>query len=167
MKSGIKTCLSLAIGMALALAAVSSPALAQQAAPTQYAVGMVDLDRIVREHPVMIKWQKEFEKVKAEREAQVEKTVKEKFGITDQSQFSQEQRDQVQRMIAQENQRFQSEMGPKQLEKMKQVEEDIKAQSAVIATEKKLFLVLDRSVVIYGGVDITETLLDRIKAKYQ
>jgi Skp family chaperone for outer membrane proteins len=165
-----KIAFSLVFTMLAAAAALAAPASAPQAAPaaaSQFSFGTIDLSRIVKEHPVMIKWNDELDKAKTERSAQVEKMIKDKFGVTDLTQLTDQQRSQGQQVLAQEEERFKAEMGPKELEKMKQIESDIKEQGAVVATEKRLTFILDRSVVIYGGVDVTDSILDKIKAKYK
>jgi outer membrane protein len=126
-------------------------------------VGYIDLEQVVKAHPILIKWNKDLESLKAARENQVKKQIKEKFGVTEKSQLTDSQRAQVQKFVMDENDKFTSEMEPKQNEKMKRVEKDIREVSAAIASEKKLDLVLDRAVVVYGGVDITKDVIEKIK----
>jgi outer membrane protein len=134
-------------------------------AADKVSVGYIDLEKIVKSHPILVKWNKDLEALKAAREKQLEKQIKEKFGVTQQSNITDKQRAQVQSFIMQENEKFSSEMGPKQAEKMKAAEKDIRAASAEIAADKKLDLVLDRMIVVYGGVDITNEVIDKIKKK--
>jgi outer membrane protein len=128
-------------------------------------VGYVDLEKIVKSHPMLIKWNKEIETIKSSREKIVEKQIKDKFGITKQMELTDKQRSQVQQFIMEENQKFAAEMEPKQAEKMKKAEKDIKEAAAVIAADKKLDLVLDRMVVVFGGIDITDAVIEKIKQK--
>ncbi|HOO57357.1 MAG TPA: OmpH family outer membrane protein [bacterium] len=143
---------------------ICGPAMAQE---QQFKIGMVDLDKVVREHPVMQKWTVELETLKAEREKEMENSIKEKFGVTNESELSDQQKVQIQRIIMQENQRFAADMEPKQKEKLKQVEDDIKQFGAVIATEKNYAMILDRMVVIYGAIDVTDQIIEKVKAKYE
>ncbi len=126
------------------------------------AVGYIDLESVVKAHPMLIKWNKEFDTLKASREKELEKKIKDKFGVTSESQLTEKQRTEVQKLILDENQKFASEMGKKNTEKLKQAEKDIKAAAAGVAADKKLDLVLDRAVVIFGGTDITDDVLKKI-----
>jgi outer membrane protein len=174
MKRALKRTLTAAAIAVAAFAFGGSASIAQTAAApaapaaaASFKIGFIDLDRIMKEHPTMVKWTAELEQIKVQREAEIEKTIKDKFGVTNQTELSEEQRTQIQRIIIQENQRFTQEMEPKHKEKLAQVESDVRELGAVVATEKKLDLVLDRVVVIYGGGDVTDAILDKIKAKYK
>ncbi|MFA6450825.1 MAG: OmpH family outer membrane protein [bacterium] len=158
MKTKIKTLLTV-LTVAFVAAAFACPALAA-GKPT---VGYVNLEDVLKTHPALIKWNKELETLKAAREKSVEKQIKDKFGVTKETHLTDTQRAQVQQFIIGENDKFTAEMAPKQAGKMKKVEKDIRDAAAVIASEKKLDLVLDRMVVIYGGVDITADVIKKIK----
>ncbi|GEM_PF-1870766 len=166
MKKRIGMCAAIAAMVLAVSAAAPKTSLSQQAAESKVKVGMIDFDKVIREHPVMVRWQIELETTKDMREKEMEKKIKENFGITDQTELSEEQRAQIQRIIMQESQKFTAEMEPKQLEKMKVVEEDVKEVGAVIATEKKLDLVVLRHIVVFGATDISDAIIERIKKKY-
>ena len=167
MKKRIMMC---AAAAAVAIAGVTiawktTSAQQAQTAP-KIKAGMIDFDRVIREHPVMIRWQIEVETTKDVREKEMEKNIRQNFGINDQTELSEQQRAQIQRIIMQESQAFSAEMEPKQIEKMKIVEDDIKEFGAVLATERQLDLVLLRHVVVFGAADITDAVIDKVKKKY-
>jgi outer membrane protein len=128
-------------------------------------VGFIDVEKVVKTHPALVKWNKDLEAVKAAREKDLEKQIKEKFGVTTESQLSDKQRAQVQKFILEENDKFTSEMAPKQTEKLKGAEKDIKTAAAAVAKEKGLTLIVDKMAVIYGGEDVTADVIKKLKDK--
>ncbi|HOY62791.1 MAG TPA: hypothetical protein PK745_06370, partial [bacterium] len=99
MKKRIGMCAAIAALVLAVSAAAPKTSLSQQAAESKVKVGMIDFDKVIREHPVMVRWQIELETTKDMREKEMEKKIKENFGITDQTELSEEQRAQIQRII--------------------------------------------------------------------
>lgn len=154
----------------VAALALSSITFAQQPpAPPASAlkIAMVDLNRIIEEHPISLEWDTELNNRKAQREDEVKEEIRSKYGVTDESQLSETQKADVQRFIMMENEKFRQEMLPERNENLKKIEKDIIDFSAIIANEKGYALVVDRVAVIFGGTDITDDVLALIKKKAQ
>lgn len=158
-----------AVSIIMALA-ISGVTFAQQP-PTPPSSGvkiaLVDLNRIIEEHPISLEWDKELNNRKAVREDEVKEQIRSKYGVTDESQLSETQKTDVQRFIMMENEKFRQEMLPERNDNLKKIEQDIINYSAIIANEKGYSLVVDRVAVIFGGTDITEDVLALIKKKGQ
>lgn len=128
-------------------------------------VGIIDLNRIIEEHPVSVQWDKDLNDKKAAREEEVKTEIRNKFGVTDETQLTDEQKDQVQQYISIENEKFRQEMLPERNANLQKVEDDIITFTAIVAKDKGLDLVVDRVAVIYGGEDVTDAVLDLINKK--
>ncbi len=129
-------------------------------------VGYAKIEELMSKHPMIVKWKKEFDSIKTKREKDVEKKIIDKVGIKDKNNMTDAQKNQARMMLASENERFANEMQSKNDEKLKKAEDDIKTAAAAVASKKNLTLILDRSVVVFGGVDVTNDILDIIKKKY-
>lgn len=155
----------------IAILAFSGAAFSQQppTPPTQPAAGLkialVDLNRIIEEHPISLVWDNILNERKAAREDEVKNEIRSKYGVTDETQLSETQKADVQRFIMMENEKFRQEMLPERNDNLKKIEEDIINYSAIIANEKGYALVVDRVAVVFGGTDITDDVLSLIKSR--
>jgi len=132
-------------------------------ASDKLSVGYIDIDQVVKAHPLLAKLNSELLSMKTAREKEIKKQIKAKYGVTEQSQPTPAVGAQIQKYISGENQKFSSEVESKQAAGMNRIEKDIKDITETVAAAKKIDLVLDRATVVYGGVDITKDVIEKVK----
>ncbi|CUH97222.1 hypothetical protein P22_3349 [Propionispora sp. 2/2-37] len=123
------------------------PSKAHAAAPDKAAVGVVDLGLLVNQHPDT---PKANETIKAEAEAAQKEFDAKAAGLDDKER--QDLRAQLQQRV-----------GQKQQELLKAIADKIDAAVKEVANAKGLTVVVAKSVVVYGGVDITEDVLKKLR----
>ncbi len=133
------------IGSVVALALTQSGGIAS-AAPSS-TVGVVDMNKIMMEHPDM---QAAQEKFKAEVEA-AQKDFQEKQGS-----MSDSEKESYSRQIQERLANLESE----EMEKLMKKVEDVVKQ---VADAKGLSIVVAKAAVVYGGTDITQDVISRLK----
>lgn len=148
----------------------SAPESSQQSAPqtsNSLKIAIIDLNKIIDNHPVSLSWDKELDRLKTERESEVRDLIKEKYGVTEESQLTDQQKNEVQRLIIMENEKFRQDMIPQRNEKLQKVEEDVIKFSSEIAKSNGFDYVFDRVAVIFGGEDITDKVIEVINKQYE
>jgi outer membrane protein len=146
-------------------------------------VGYVDMDRIQKEYPDFIKLaeitkdqQELFDMTQNSIKKQLDivtkeikdRAEKEKAGKTAEEQTKIDQKYQAE--LQSKSNELTAQLKQKYDEIMKYITEQTKAAKvkvdetvSEVAKEKKLTIVLDKKVVFYGGVDITQAVLDKAK----
>ncbi len=130
-------------------------------------IAYIDIPSIIKAHPIQIKWETDIESLRIAREKEVMKAIEEKFSVKNEKNLTEQQKKEVQAFLVQENQKFIQEMTPQKDEIKAQIEKDILAVCTQLANEKGYAMVLDRSVVIIGGTDMTNDVIVRISSKYK
>jgi len=128
-------------------------------------IGYMNVEKVMKSHPELVKWSKEFEATKAASEKALAKSIKEKFGVSEGGEVPENIQKQFQEYYMQENNKFISKMKTKQDAKLASAEKDIRAAAAVVAKKKGMLMIVDKSVVIYGGVDVTNDVINEVKKK--
>jgi len=150
----------------LLISCISVTASAQEEKNAGLKIGILDVKKVVNEHPISVKWGEEFKDLKAKREEQVKEKFMVQFNVTDESELTDEQKLQAQAFMVQQNQDFQNEMLMEETKRLQKVEEDIFKFGEEIAKEKGLDFILDQSMVIYGNtVDVTEDMMKLVNEK--
>ncbi len=146
---------------------VVPPATSTVASPASLKIATIDLNKIIDNHPISLGWDKELDRLKTQRESEVRDLIKEKYGVTEESQLTDQQKSEVQRIIVMENEKFRQDMIPARNEKLKKVEDDVIKFSAEIAKAEGYDYVFDRVAVIFGGDNITDKIIERINKQYK
>jgi len=128
-------------------------------------IGVIDVMLIANEHPIKKKFEDELEKTRKERTDAFQEKAKKQFGVKTLDELKGEQKDQFQQMFMDENEKFNAEMKKKYDENLKIIEGDILKVVHSMAQKKKLTYVFDKSVVLFGGIDITDEAVAEIKKK--
>ncbi|MEW6202371.1 MAG: OmpH family outer membrane protein [bacterium] len=128
-------------------------------------IGAVDVMLVANEHPIKKKFEDELEKIRKEKTEAFQEKAKKQFGVKNLDELKGEQKEQFQQMFMDENEKFNDEMKKKYDENLKIIEGDILKVVQSIAQKKKLTYVLDKSVMLFGGIDITDEAVSEIKKK--
>jgi outer membrane protein len=124
------------------LMATGGPAIGQQ-----LTIGYVDMQRALDNHP---------------RKASSEEALNQ-FARARMTQAQQQARGRSPAEQARAAQRAQEEILRRRTELLSGLDRDIRAAVAKVAREAGVMIVLDRSVVLYGGTDLTEPVIRELK----
>jgi len=144
---------------ALIALAASVPAVAAQN------VAKVNIRKVAEKHPIYVQWVQDTSAMREERQQRIDQSIKEQFNLPDnpeEADLTEEQQMQIQQYLYAENQRFLEEMDPIREQKLIEVENDIIAKVESIASSQGYDLVLDSSVVLVGGADITDAVITAV-----
>lgn len=148
----------LAAAVFLAVALWGTPACALE-------VGLVDYIAVVGSHPATREFEDELTKTKAARENAIHATIMKKYGlkeINEARNLDEAKQRQIQEMLLFESEKLGSEMKKKETETLKIVEGDILKAIRKIAKKKKLDYVFNKPMVLFGGLDVTEQVIEEI-----
>ena len=150
--------IAIAVFAVLVPAAAATPAFAQN-------VAKVNIREVAEKHPVYVQWVTDTEEMRTQRQAKLDTDIRSKFNLPEnpeEANLTQEQQLEIQQYLYQENQRFIEEMEPSRVQKLLEVENDIIAKVESIAKSNGYTLVLDSSVVLVGGTDITAQVVSAV-----
>ena len=143
------------------LLTAAAPARAQE-------VATLNIRAVAQTHPIYKQWESDTDKMRQERQQVLDVRIRKEFNLPDnpdEATLTPEQQQQIQQILMAENQRFLDDMEPIREQKLLEVENDIIDTVKQIAEEDEFDLVLDSSVVLVGGTDITEKVIAAITAK--
>lgn len=152
----------------LAVGLIAACAVLLMASPGRAAaqnVAKVNIRKVAEKHPVYVQWMQDTAEMRKERQAAIDANIKKEFNLPDnpeEAQLTEEQQMQIQQYLYSENQRFLDEMEPIREQKLMEVENDIIAKVETVAKARGFELVLDSSVVLLGGTDITDDVITAI-----
>jgi len=126
-------------------------------------IGVIDVMEVASEHPMKKQFEDELEKTRKTRTDEFQEKAKKQFGVTDLNDLKDAQKEQFQAMFTVENDKFNAEMKKKYDDNLKIIEGDILKVVQKIAQQKKLTYVFDKSVVLFGGMDITDEAVTEIE----
>ena len=110
-------------------------------------VGLVDMETIVQQHPKYQSSGAEFQKFMEDTQKEMEQKA---ANMSDQE--KQEYANQMRQRVMQKNQ-----------ELMEPIKQDIDDNIKKVAEAKGLQVVLDKSAVVYGGTDVTQDVINKLK----
>ncbi|MFH1539060.1 MAG: OmpH family outer membrane protein [bacterium] len=152
------TCLIIAGAVFAAVALCGKPAYALE-------IGLVDYIAVVSSHPMTREFEVDLEKTKRAREDAIHAEIKKKYSLKDINEargLSEDKQRQIQEMLMIESEKLGSEMKKKETETLKIVEGDILKAVHKIAKAKKLDYVINKPMVLFGGLDITDDVIEEI-----
>ncbi len=115
------------------------------------AIGIIDKQKVLTNHPKFAEVQKKIRNAYQSKKAEAEKAVK---NVKDNKKRQQ--------IIAQKEREF----FQIQQKLMKPIISDIELAMRKVAKRLKLSVVLDKAVVLYGGRDITQDVIQELKKQY-
>lgn len=133
------------VGSVVALALTQSGSGIVSAASSS--VGLVDMETIVQQHPKYQSSGAEFQKFMEDTQKEMEQKA---ANMSDQE--KQEYANQMRQRVMQKNQ-----------ELMEPIKQDIDDNIKKVAEAKGLQVVLDKSAVVYGGTDVTQDVINKLK----
>ena len=138
------------LGTASCAFAAQKKAAATAAAATSDSVGIVDRGEILNNHPRLQQVQQQIMNIARQKEQEAKAAADKETDTTKKAQAVQAKRME----LAQEEQRL---MAP--------IYQDCEQAVREVAVRKKLTLVLDKFVVLIGGVDITQDVIQQLAKK--
>lgn len=118
----------------------------------QSTVGYIDLQKALTSHPQAKEAMEILRKFKKEREEDIQTKIKGK-------ELSSEERQKITTLA----QKYEQEIADKDVELTTMLLKDIQKMAGKIAKSLNLTVVLDQQVVVYGGVDITDMVIEKLK----
>lgn len=142
--SGMALLFVMAAGTAALAAAAKAPAAAADS------VGIVDIEEVTSNHPGMANARQQMSNLSRQKENEARAAADKETDNAKKAQVVQQKRME----LAQEQQKL-----------MDPIFRDCQQAVREVATSKKLSLVLNKSVVLIGGVDITQDVIQRLQRK--
>lgn len=125
-------------------------------------VGYVDSDKIMEAYGPAVAINTQLATLRQKSEADLEKSVREKFGPGDVSMLPRESQLEIQKMIDIAEQDFNAQSDKLRTDKWEPIVKTVNDTVAKVAQEQKIQVVVDKAVVIYGGADITDKVLEKL-----
>ena len=125
-----------------------------QSAKSAVPVGAIDMPKALFSHPKSKGAKEALQKFFEERQ----KDVDSKFGAN--KNLTEEEKKQAQTLMS----KYEQEIAQKDKELTEQLLADIQVSMKKIATQKNLTVILDKTVVLYGGTDVTEDIIKDLAA---
>lgn len=138
----------------MALGLLYKVVISAQVSKAPVPVGYVDMQKTLFSHPKSKDAKEALQKFFEERQ----KDIDSKFGSN--KSLSEEEKQQAQTLMS----KYEQEIAEKDKELTEKLVADIHASMKKIADQKKLSVILDKQVVLWGGVDITEDVIKDIAA---
>ena len=135
---------------------------ARQVAAEGQVVGYVNSDRILEEYEPAVKVNNELVELRKQSEKELEAMVREKFGPGDISTLPREQQLEVQQMVEKAETGFDEKSEQLREKKWIPLVDKVNAVIEKVAAEEKVQVVLEEASVIYGGVDLSEKVLQKL-----
>lgn len=155
---------SLIVSLGAVAAGVASYVAASNSAQaqTQPVIAFVESDLIIQNYEPAKNLNLELDQLKQKSELDLEKTIKEKYGEGDVNALPEESRAAVQKMVEEADGQYQKEMERVRDEKWKPIVDKIKETISGVAQAHGAQLVLEKSAVIYGGIDISDEVIKKL-----
>ena len=141
----------------------SNQASAAKKKTTVKTVGYVDLNKVINDYaPARKAWEARQKVLQSAEQTLINKVIK-KYNTTDLSSLSPSQLAEVEKMAAESDKKIQKQV--ENIEKkqwkpaMKKIDDAIKS----VAKKKKVKVVVEQQVVLYGGTDLTKSVLTKLK----
>lgn len=128
-------------------------------------IGYVDSDRIMEGYAPAISVNTQLASLRQKSEADLEKSVREKFGPGEISMLPRESQLEIQKMVEAAEGAFEEKSVKLRDEKWEPIVKSVNDTISKVALEQKIQVVVDKAVVIYGGVDITDKVLAKLPTK--
>ena len=136
-----------------------------QAVAEGESVGYVDSDAVLERYPEAVVVNRELSELRKTIEMELEKSIRLKFGSGDMSALPREQQLEVQKMFDDSDVDFQRRSEALRSEKWVAIIDAVNSAIEVVSRNEKLTVVLDKSAVIHGGVDLTEKVIEKLNEK--
>lgn len=136
---------------------------AAAAKPKKNPVGYVDMDKVFESYAPLHKAQKAMEDTQNKLQQQLTDKVQKKYKTTDIGKLTPGQRADVERMYQDANSDMEKELDRIYKKQVEPAKKKIQKSVSAVAREKKLDVVLDKKMVLAGGVDITKPVLGKLK----
>lgn len=128
-------------------------------------VGFVDSDRIMEKYAPAVEVNSQLVAMRKKSEADLEKAVRAKYGSGDVSMLPRESQMEIQKMLDKAEKDFDAKSDKLRAEKWAPIVKKVNDNVSKAAQAEKLQVVVDKAVVIYGGVDLTDKVLARLSSK--
>ena len=136
---------------------------AAAAKPKKNPVGYVDMDKVFESYAPLRKAQKAMEDTQNRLQQKLMDQVQKKYKTTDVGKLSAGQQADVERMYKDANSNMEKELDQIYKKQVEPAKKKIQKAVSTVAGDKKLDVVLDKKMVLAGGVDITKPVLGKLK----
>lgn len=136
---------------------------AAAAKPKKNPVGYVDMDKVFESYAPLRKAQQSMEDTQQKFQQQFMDQVQKKFKTTDVGKLSPKQQTEAESMYQDTNVKAEKELDKIYKNQVEPAKKKIQKAISDIAKQKSLDVVLDKKMVLSGGVDITKPVLAKLK----
>lgn len=126
-------------------------------------VATVDADRILASYPPAVAVNEELAKLKSDSEETLKGKVREKYGSADVTTLPKENQLEIQQMIDEAEGKFQSDVESVRGQKWEPILAAVRTTIGKVAAANGIVVVLQKDAVLYGGVDLTDKVIDEMK----
>jgi Skp family chaperone for outer membrane proteins len=136
---------------------------AAAAKPKKNPVGCVDMDKVFESYAPLRKAQQAMEDTQQKYQQQFMDQAQKKFKTTDIGKLTPKQQADAERMYQDTNTKAEKELDKIYKKQVEPAKKKIQKSISDVAKQKSLDVVLDKKMVLSGGVDITKPVLARLK----
>jgi len=125
-------------------------------------VGYVNSDAILEQYGPAKEVNTQLGQLREDSEKELEKKVRDKFGPGDVSTLPRESQLEIQKMVEQAESIFNEKSESLREEKWVPIVNSVNEAIEKVATEEKIQVVLEDETVIFGGVDLTDKVIEKL-----
>lgn len=131
----------------------------------EFKIGFIDSQLIFDSHPKTKEAYEMLAKFKNDKQKELDKKLKAKFGGKSVENLSPELQEEAKKMFAEDNEEFKKEMSKKSTFYLEPIEREIIQQVKKTAQQKQFSAVFDKAAIVYGGTDLTNIVIKELKRK--
>lgn len=126
-------------------------------------VGFVDSEEIMAGYAPARRAQESWESFERQHEQELQETIFKKYNTTDLNTLTETQQEEVRRMLEQADAELKAQFEKIRVQEWEPARNKIQSTIDGMAKEKGVRVVLEKKVVLSGGVDMTQDVLNKLK----
>ncbi len=157
--------LSVAIAVLLLLGAGAVYFKSVSAQAEGQVVGFVDSEAILANYPEAVQVNQELSSLRKASEDELHKKVQEKYGVDNLDSLPDESKLAIQKMVEDADGQYQKKILDLKSQKWDPIVNKVNDSIKQVGQAKGVQVVLEKAAVVYGGIDLTDEVISKLKAK--